>query len=433
MPELKLRRSKSSKSATTTVLMDAWMKVLAEEGDWYRVSAFGYEGWVSKADTRPHPAALKLFFVDVGQGDAALVETPTRRILVDGGQFSGMRRYLAGWKYRWVLDLPGDARIRIDDVFVSHFDADHFGGLVSIIGDNRFEFGRVWHNGLPRFADTSTRRPLGVDTEIGKTDGATGTRTRVTSRFDDVDSARDLLRAGGLMPTFGTFLEAVIDAHDDGRLVGMDRLTSRDGHVPGYGGAGDGLRIDVLGPVPLSRWGLVQYPWFTDASHTMNGHSLVLALSYGTRRILLGGDLNSEAERYLLTHHPGTAPFRADVAKACHHGSADFTVDFMDAVRPYATVFSTGDNENYAHPSADALGAAGKYSRGDRPLVWSTEIGRSYKNGGEEIHYGLVNCRTDGSALGMAQMFEKRRPGDMWDCYQLASDGSDAITKCAQD
>jgi competence protein ComEC len=434
VPELKLRRTRHSKSATTTVLMDAWLRVLADDGDWYHVAAFGHDGWVLKADTRPHATALKLFFVDVGQGDATLIETPNRRILVDGGQFSSMRRYLTGYKYKWILDLPGTPRIRIDDVFISHFDADHFGGLVSIIGDDRFQIGRVWHAGIPRYADTSAMRPPGIDAGIGRTDGHSGApRTKVTSTFDDIDSARALLTAGGLMPTFRSFLDNVVTAHDAGRLGSMDRLTSRYDHVPGYDGSKDGLRIDVLAPVPLSPFGIVQYRWFDDAAHTINGHSLVLRLGYGTRSILLGGDLNTEAEEHLLAHYVGAEPFRVDVTKACHHGSADFTVGFMDAVRPYATVFSTGDNENYAHPAADALGAAGRYSRGDRPLIWSTEVGRSYKDGGKEIHYGLVNCRTDGTALGMAQMFESRKPGDMWDCYQLAVDGTDAVTRCAQD
>ncbi|MCP3977106.1 MAG: MBL fold metallo-hydrolase [bacterium] len=433
VPELRLRRTQRSKSANTTVLMDAWMKVVSEDGDWYQVEAFGKDGWVKKTETRPSATALKVFFVDVGQGDAVLIETPQRRILVDGGQYSAMRRYLMGWKYKWVLNLPGHQRIRIDDVFVSHFDADHFGGLVSIIGNDRFKIGRVWHAGIPRYADTSSKRPPGIDTEVGRTNVGSGARTKVTSSFDDIDSARNLLAVGGLMPTFRNFLQAVVDAHDVGRLDSIGRLTSRSDHVPGYSGNGDGLKIEPLGPVPLSSTGIVQYPWFSDNSHTVNGHSLVLLLTFDQRRLLLGGDLNREAEEYLLNHYAASLPFQVDVAKACHHGSSDFSVDFLSKLEPYATVFSSGDNENYAHPSADALGSAGKYSRGDRPLIWSTEIGRSNKNAGEEIHYGLVNCRTDGKQLAMAQMFEKRKAGDVWDCYQLATDGSDGITRCAQD
>jgi beta-lactamase superfamily II metal-dependent hydrolase len=436
VPELKLRKTKRSKAATTTVLMDAWLGVLEQDDDWYRVRAFGKEGWVHKDDTRSEPEALKLFFVDVGQGDAVLIETPKRRILIDGGQFSNMRNFLTKYKYKWVLGLPGNQRIRIDDVFVSHFDADHFGGLVKIIEDNRFEIGRVWHAGIPRYSKKASDRPAGMDTEIGHTDITSGARTKLRSAFDDIDSARSMLAAGGLMPTFRSFLDAVVAAKDQGRLGDMQRLTSRYDVVPGHAGSAgsvDRLRIEVLGPVPLSSSGIVQYPWLTDDSHTINGHSLVLLLEYDTRRILLGGDLNAEAESYLLDHYAAALPFTVDVAKACHHGSADFTVEFMDVVKPYATVFSSGDNENYAHPAADALGSAGKYSRGDRPLIWSTEIGRSYKNGGEAIHYGLVNCRTDGNQLAMAQMFEKNKKGDMWDCYQLATDGSDAITRCAMD
>lgn len=93
-------------------------------------------------------------------------------------------------------------------------------------------------------------------------------------------------------------------------------------------------------------------------------------------------------------------------------------VDFLEAVKPFATVISSGDNENYSHPRADAIGCAGRYSRGKRPLVFSTELARSYKTGGD-IHYGLINLRTDGDQLVLAQMLEKRRTSDLWDSYIL--------------
>ena len=99
-------------------------------------------------------------------------------------------------------------------------------------------------------------------------------------------------------------------------------------------------------------------------------------------------------------------------------GGADFTVDFMRRLLPYATVISSGDNESYAHPRAEALGCAGKYSRGERPKVFSTELARSINSGGD-ILYGMINCRTDGSRIVMAQMKERRTGADIWDSYEL--------------
>jgi hypothetical protein len=71
-----------------------------------------------------------------------------------------------------------------------------------------------------------------------------------------------------------------------------------------------------------------------------------------------------------------------------------------------------------SHPRADALGGAGRHSRGERPLVFSTELARSNRSA-DDIHYGLINLRTDGDQMMLAQMLEKRRGTDLWDAYVL--------------
>ena len=188
--------------------------------------------------------------------------------------------------------------------------------------------------------------------------------------------------------------------------------------MPGYSYTSD-LTIEILGPVPRNPTGRIDWPWFSNSSHTRKGHSLVLKFSYsedGTwgRSFLLGGDLNTEAEEYLMSHYGNANPFLVDVAKSCHHGSADFTVDFMKRLRPFATVISSGDNESYAHPRAEAVGCAGRYSRGIRPTVFSTELARSINSAGDVL-YGMINCRSDGEQIVLAQMKERRTGADIWD------------------
>ena len=69
---------------------------------------------------------LTVYFLDVGQGDAILIDTPNRkRVLIDGG------------KNRKVVSeigriLPFSDK-RIDVVLATHPDADHIGGLPEII------------------------------------------------------------------------------------------------------------------------------------------------------------------------------------------------------------------------------------------------------------------------------------------------------------
>lgn len=412
LPETRVYQSATSNRTINKVLLGTYVRIHEQQGTRVRVTTAGPDGWIEEDHLR-EDSGLKVFFIDVGQGDAALVESPGRRILVDAGPNQNVRRYLRGWQYSYLLDA--DETVEIDTVFVSHFDADHYAGLTSIINDGDFSFGTIYHNGIARFHRTASARPDRYNEDLGRvSDGI------LRTTFNDLDDARELLAEGGLQATFRRFLEAVVRANDDGRLGSLRRLTSRDETVPGYRND-DGLKIQVLGPVPTRPSGRINWPWFTDSSHTRNGHSLVLKFQFGGvdgRTVLLGGDLNSESERYLMQHYGQENPFRVDVAKSCHHGSSDFLTSFMRRLSPYATVISSGDNESYAHPRADALGCAGRYTRGGRPLVFSTELARSINSGGD-ILYGMINFRTDGETAILAQMKERRSGSDVWDSYEL--------------
>ena len=397
------------------ILLGTWAGVVQDDGGHrVRVTTAGPDGWINRNDLRDSQG-LKLFFIDVGQGDGVLVEVPGRRLLIDGGPNTNLRRYLRGYQYTYLL--RNNKPVHFDTVLISHFDADHYNGLITLINDEAFTFDRIYHNGIARFHSRKSTRPPDHNTDLGKVNNGV-----LSTTFNDLDDARDLLMQGGLQTTFRRFLEAVVNAHDQGRLNTLRRLTARNKTVPGYGPATD-LTIEILGPVPRLATGQIDWPWFSNSSHTRNGHSLVLKLNYaedgGQRKsFLLGGDLNTEAEEYLMHHYNPDNPFQVDVAKSCHHGSADFSVDFMEKLQPYATVISSGDNESYAHPRAEAIGCAGKYSRGVRPKVFSTELARSINSGGD-ILYGMINCRTDGTQIIMAQMKERRTGADIWDAYTL--------------
>jgi competence protein ComEC len=84
--------------------------------------------------------------------------------------------------------------------------------------------------------------------------------------------------------------------------------------------------------------------------------------------------MKNDSENYLISIHPDINPFEVDVAISSQHGSADFTTDIMKLFNPLATIISSGNNESYSHPNADAVGCACKYSRNARPQVFSTEI-----------------------------------------------------------
>lgn len=397
------------------VLMGTWLGVTKEQGNWMKVVTAGPDGWVRSDDTADK-FGMKIFFIDVGQGDSVLIETPVKRYLVDGGPSRGSctYRYLRSYQYSYLI--RNKARVHFNGVFITHFDADHYAGLLPLMRDESFEIDTIYHNGIARFLSKSSERPAVYDTDLGETGQLAGEKVLRTT-FSSISDAKALLKTGGLQSTFRTFLEAVLEAHRQGRVRKMLRLTIRNRCIVEPNDR-DSLAIHVLGPVPSTRRGLVHYRWFSDSSHTRNGHSLILRLERGDRSVLLGGDLNAEAEEYLLNNLSRPEMLKVDVAKSCHHGSSDFSISFMKALSPFATVISSGDNESYAHPRADALGAAGRYSRGRSPLVFSTELARSYGKA-EDILYGMINLRTDGKSMVMAQMKEQRTGSDVWDSYEL--------------
>lgn len=75
---------------------------------------------------------LKIYFIDVGQGDSTLIVTPkNKKILIDGGGSSN-ENYDIG-KNIVVPYLLDRGIISIDYMMISHFDNDHCGGLKYVI------------------------------------------------------------------------------------------------------------------------------------------------------------------------------------------------------------------------------------------------------------------------------------------------------------
>lgn len=98
----------------------------------------------------PADTVLAVTFLDVGQGDAILIETPSdRRILIDGGKPSGnVVRALSNV-------LPWYERT-IDAIILTHPDDDHGGGLVEVA--RRYRVGRILYTGV--VSDTASYNAL---------------------------------------------------------------------------------------------------------------------------------------------------------------------------------------------------------------------------------------------------------------------------------
>lgn len=407
------------KKPNNTILMGSYVKILNEvNGNWQKIIAFSIEGWIAKQQLGDSPD-FKCFYVDVGQGDGALLEIGNDqngiKMLIDGGPGDNLSRYLSKWQYKYYFDR--DKKVHFEYVFISHFDKDHYAGLIDIINDEHYTFGTIFHAGIAKFNSEKATFPDEYNTELGVKIKPANIPYLVTS-FGSINDLVALKEHGGMLDLLEKFAFAVKNAKTQGRLGKFQRMDYKS-EIPSLTINNKQLEFSVLGPLTKKIDGKLAFEYYEDEAHTINGHSVVLKLKYGNRSFLFGGDLNIPSEDRLIEHYQNENPFQVDVAKSCHHGASEFTTDFMARINPLASVISSGDNETYSHPRADAIGCAGKYTRSIRPLVFSTELARSSNVETDEVKYGMINLRCDGEKIIMAQMKEATSPGKVWDLYEI--------------
>jgi hypothetical protein len=198
----------------------------------------------------------------------------------------------------------------------------------------------------------------------------------------------------------------------------------------------EGIGVEVLGPITVKAGGKDGLPFLPEpkagvpldhldfepgalsASHTINGHSIVLRLTFGNVRMLFAGDLNNASEAKLAAEHKAKKiDLRSEVLKVPHHGSHEFTPEFLDAVSPVVSVVSSGDENSrkeYIHPRATLMNSLGHHSRGDKGIVFVTEMVAFFEVVGES------QTRPKGTAKPM-EFFGFRRKA--FGCVRVRTDG----------
>ncbi|HST53788.1 MAG TPA: ComEC/Rec2 family competence protein [Pyrinomonadaceae bacterium] len=244
---------------------------------------------------------LRVDFLDVGQGDSALVTMPDgTTLLVDGGGRPELRQGRRDGEDDDAEEFEPDSRgvgdavvseylwwrglARVNYIVVTHADADHIDGLNAVAKNFKVDAALV------------ARAP-----------------------------------------------------RDDAEFVRF-ASTARDAGLPVYVvGRGDSLRFgaveaDVLWPTLAEG----------DAdSPSGNNQSLVLRLRFGQRTFLLTGDAESDAERALVA---AGDDIRSDAVKVAHHGSrTSSTESFVSASRPAFAVVSVGQDSPYGHPHPEVV------------------------------------------------------------------------------
>jgi competence protein ComEC len=260
-----------------------------------------------RARERP-TGGVRVTFLDVGQGDAALVDLPDGRFMVidgggnpNGGPDPGRAVLLPLLRAR--------RRGRVDVAVLSHPHPDHYGGLRALV--DAVEVGELWDTGQ---AEAESETVLG-----GEMSEAELLLARARER--------------------GTRVKG------PGELCGRPRR---------FGGA----VVEVLAPCPGYS------PWY-DA----NNNSLVVRIDYSNRSFLFTGDVEAEGEGLLLERAGGR--LGADVLKVPHHGSgSSSTAGFVEAVGAELAVVSAGAFNMHGHPAPAVVrrlaGAGARVVRIDR-------------------------------------------------------------------
>jgi competence protein ComEC len=288
---------------------------------------------------------LTIYFLDVGQGDSALVIFPHgSTMLIDGGG------ELSSGQAQGKAATADPANLSTKEPFEQGVKdkEEGFKGQGFAIGEvvvSRF----LWSLGL-----TKIDYLLATHADADHIQGL----SRVARNFEIGEAL-----VGRLAPDNAEFTAF---AQSTGRRnAPLAMLTAGQRYEI------EGVSIEVLWP-PTARPGRRQ---------SGNNDSLVLRLRYGANAILFTGDIEREGEEGLLK---SGASLGAEILKVPHHGSkTSSSAAFLDAVRPRLAIISVGEHSRFGHPHAVVV------ERYDRRGIGLLQTGRD----------GLICVQSDGQTL----------------------------------
>lgn len=249
---------------------------------------------------------LEVVFIDVGQGDSILIKTPSNQtILIDAGaeeDYSGVNlvKYLKSCGVK-----------TIDYAIITHPDADHTGGFISVFDKFKVKF---------------VFRPY-VRSDNKLTDRLKSRFNPQTITYCDTDTYANLLLSINSERSNWVYIDKDTDLifdYADGKTLKLDFLT------------------------PTAELSELNY---TD----LNDYSPLIKITYAGKSFMLTGDASKTVEEEALSFYPSYV-LACDVLKVAHHGSDTSTsYSFVKAVSPSYAVISCGEGNIYKHPKSSVL------------------------------------------------------------------------------
>lgn len=387
------------------------VELLETQGDWQKLKLLSIfdgaaEGWArNKPALRVRDTGiLKFSMVDVQQGDGMIIELPSGKIvIIDGGDNKLFARHFAArFRHRGASKANP---LSVEAIIITHGDADHFDGLndlrrsetASGLSARKRVFmhpKRIYHNGMVKMPSSkpngSRRKDVEMFGPIREVDGV----PFVIDLHNDPSALPD----ERLNNPFKRWVKTLEHWKTRGPIV-LKRVAFGDNEDDVFDFLHEeGLNVELQGPFPEDAEGEQGFRFFKapskaaemhlqsdegsfSASHTINGHSIAMRLTFGAVRFNLTGDLNRPAMR-LAAERLDLKDFEAEILKAPHHGSGDFDFKALKAARPIAAIISSGDesaNKEHIHPRATLMAALGKVMRGNTGLIFNTELAAFFR------------------------------------------------------
>jgi competence protein ComEC len=239
---------------------------------------------------------LRVEFLDVGQGDSALLTFPNgETMLIDGGGKTNFNRIYMQNEFRDEPELFEPDAQSIGESVVSNF---------------------LWEKGYSQI-DYIVATHADVDHIQGLSDVAKNFQIKTAIFGKTPFKNADFAELYSIMQK--KEIETIKLARGDVLIVGD-------------------VRVEVLYPEKgESAQGVSQ-----------NNNSVVLRVIYGVRKFLFTGDIEKETEAKLLEMPEF---LQADVVKVAHHGSkTSSTQQFIDATKAKIAVIPVGNNSPFGHP-----------------------------------------------------------------------------------
>jgi len=253
---------------------------------------------------------LHLVFCDVGQGDAVLISKGFEQILIDGGPNDKVLQCLSN-------NMPFfDKTIEI--VALTHPEADHLTGLISVLDKYRVD----WFLAGPVGNESAVYQSLST-----KLQGNKALKIKIFNPYQGEKIKLGEVELDTLWPE-----ETWVRARVNYETASVNY--------------GEGV---VLGARTI---------------HTkLNDFSLVFLLGYKDKKVLLMGDADSRVQDKILQAISNwqLAIEGIEILKFPHHGSkTGMTEDFLQKIKPKEAVISVGKN-SFGHPTQEALDLLKKY------------------------------------------------------------------------